>query len=438
MEVLTIIALLAAGVLIGWLLAVLRAKGASEQSVRHEIVAAELRTQLDQSQQLLLAERKDKEQLLSELAAVRQQNAGMEERLQQRARELEELRKSFAVEFENLANRIFEEKGKKFTEQNREQLDQTLHPFKEKLKEFEKKVDDVYKEENKERINLKAELKQLSDLNRQLTSEANNLATALKGDNKTQGNWGELVLEKILERSGLKEGEEYRTQFVTENAEGDRIKPDVVVMLPDQKHIIIDSKVSLVAYNQMIAASGEEERIRYLKAHTDSVRNHVKLLGEKNYQTAAGTESPDFVLLFMPLEPALGAALQHDAELFLYAWDRKIVIVSPSTLIATLRTIASIWKQERQTRNALQIAEEGGKLYDKFKGFVEDLVQVGRQMDSAKSKYEEAMNKLISGRGNLVSKAELMRKLGARTTKHLDRAITERAEDDAGLLPPEN
>ncbi|MBL7942392.1 MAG: DNA recombination protein RmuC [Flavobacteriales bacterium] len=436
MQLLIAIALIIAGALIGWLFATLRQRQAGDQHIRLQVEVETWRKQFDESQQQLKILQREKEQLLGEIASIRQQAASLTERLEQRSVEMAEMKKTFATEFENLANRIFEEKGKKFTEQNRDQLDQVLNPFKEKLKDFEKKVDDVYKEENKERINLKAELKQLSDLNRQLTSEANNLATALKGDNKAQGNWGELVLEKILERSGLKEGEEYQTQVVTENAAGDRIKPDVVVFLPDNKHIIIDSKVSLVAYNQMIAAQSDDERLRFMKAHADSVRNHVKLLGEKNYQTSTGTDSPDFVLLFMPIEPALGAALQHDTELFLYAWDRKIVIVSPSTLIATLRTIASIWKQERQTRNAFQIAEEGGKLYDKFKGFVDDLVQVGRQMDGAKAKYEEAMNKLISGRGNLVSKAEIMRKLGARTTKQLDRAIVERAEDIDDLPEP--
>jgi DNA recombination protein RmuC len=438
MNITMVVGLLLAGAVIGWLASLVLQRKAQARQLQAEAVTVELRALLSTAEQQLLSERLDKEHQMRELAAARERIASLQERLDQRLKELEEVKKSFSTEFENLANRIFEEKGKKFTEQNREQLDLVLNPFKEKLKDFEKKVDDVYREENNERINLKAELKQLSDLNRQLTSEANNLATALKGDNKTQGNWGELVLEKILERSGLKEGEEYQTQFVTSNAAGDRIKPDVLVMLPDNKHIIIDSKVSLVAYNQLVAAEDPTERQRLIKTHADSVRNHVKLLGEKNYHTGAGTDSPEFVLLFMPIEPALGAALQFDAELFMYAWDRKIVIVSPSTLIATLRTIASIWKQERQTRNALRIAEEGGKLYDKFKGFVDDLVQVGRQMDSAKTKYEEAMNKLVTGRGNLVGKAELMRKLGAATTRHIERAITERAEDDAGLLPQDN
>jgi DNA recombination protein RmuC len=322
-----------------------------------------------------------------------------------------------------LANKILDEKSQKFTDQNKNNLDIILNPLKERIKEFEKRVEDTYKAENAERITLKTEIKNLIELNKQISEEANNLATALKGDNKQQGNWGELVLEKILERSGLKEGDEYKTQHTDQNASGDRIRPDVVIFLPDGKHVIVDSKVSLVAYNACVNSPTEEERSRFLKLHIESLRNHIKLLGDKNYQSATGLHSPDFVLLFVPIESSFSLALQADVELFNFAWDRKIVIVSPSTLLATLRTIASIWKQERQTRNSLEIAEEGGKLYDKFVAFYEDLVKVGSKMDSAKADYVEAMKKLYEGSGNLVRRAEKMKTLGAKTTKQLPNAL---------------
>lgn len=372
-------------------------------------------------------ERSKTDVLQPKLAAAVKENENLLQKLTEQKAELEQLNQRFTREFENLANRILDEKSQKFTEQNRSNLDIILNPFKEKLREFEQKVDLAYKAESTERITLKAEIKNLIDLNKQISEEANNLATALKGDNKQQGNWGEMVLEKILERSGLIEGTEYKTQVTDTNVQGDKIKPDVVIFLPDNKHVIVDSKVSLVAYNNCVNASTDEERARYLKLHVESLRGHVKLLSDKGYQTASGLESPDFVLLFVPIESSFSLAVQGDAELFNFAWDRKIVIVSPSTLLATLRTIASIWKQERQTRNALEIAEEGGKLYDKFVSFYEDLVKVGKKMDDAKEDYKEAMKKLYDGTGNLVRRAEKMKELGAKTSKQLPQQLIDRA-----------
>lgn len=372
-------------------------------------------------------ERSKTDVLQPKLAAAVKENENLLQKLTEQKAELEQLNQRFTREFENLANRILDEKSQKFTEQNRSNLDIILNPFKEKLREFEQKVDQAYKAESTERITLKAEIKNLIDLNKQISEEANNLATALKGDNKQQGNWGEMVLEKILERSGLIEGTEYKTQVTDTNVQGDKIKPDVVIFLPDNKHVIVDSKVSLVAYNNCVNASTDEERARYLKLHVESLRGHVKLLSDKGYQTATGLESPDFVLLFVPIESSFSLAVQGDAELFNFAWDRKIVIVSPSTLLATLRTIASIWKQERQTRNALEIAEEGGKLYDKFVSFYEDLVKVGKKMDDAKEDYKEAMKKLYDGTGNLVRRAEKMKELGAKTSKQLPQQLIDRA-----------
>jgi DNA recombination protein RmuC len=357
----------------------------------------------------------------SDLSEAKTMNQNLKEKLDSQEIDLR-------TKFENLANKILEEKSLKFTEQNKNNLDIILNPLKDKIKDFEQKVELAYKTESAERNTLKGEIRSLVMLNKEMNEVTNNLVNAFKGDNKQQGNWGELVLEKILERSGLIKDQEYKTQFVTTNDDGDRIKPDVVIFLPDDKNIIIDSKVSLVAYDAFVNATEEEDRIRFRKAHIDSVRSHIKLLGEKNYQTASGLNTPDFILLFIPIESSFSAAIQADQDLFNYAWDRKIVMVSPSTLLATLRTVSSIWKQERQTRNALQIAEEGGKLYDKFVGFVEDLLNVGKKMDAAKVDYIEAMKKLTDGSGNLVKRAEKMKELGAKAGKSLPQQIIERAE----------
>ncbi|MCW5909348.1 MAG: DNA recombination protein RmuC [Chitinophagales bacterium] len=429
------------GVVVGFALAYffLKSKSQSELSAAIEKArmleqnAAELKNELrllsENNDAKLNEERKRVEALKEELAGIKTENANLLQKLHEQHGQLDELNQRFAKEFENLANRILDEKSQKFTEQNRTNLDVILNPLKERIKEFEQKVEQTYKHESAERITLKTEIKNLLELNKQLSEEANNLATALKGDNKQQGNWGELVLEKILERSGLKEGEEYKTQQTAANDEGRQIKPDVIVFLPDNKHIIIDSKVSLVAYEACVNASDENERTKFLKQHVDSVRNHIKLLSDKNYQTAGGYHSPDFVLLFIPIESSFSLALQGDNDLFNFAWDRKIVIVSPSTLLATLRTIASIWKQERQTRNALEIAEEGGKLYDKFVAFVEDLIKVGNGLKKTQGDYEDAMKKLYEGTGNLVRRAEKMRELGAKTSKQIPQNLIDRASE---------
>ncbi len=409
----------------------LEERKAAEARLLEERKAAEARLLHDRAvaDSRIAEERQKVESLSTSYSVANTQNENLQKRLAEQKGELEELNKKFTTEFENLANKILEEKSQKFSDQNRTNLDIILNPFKEKLKEFENKVDQTYRAESAERITLKAEIKNLVELNKQISEEANNLATALKGDNKQQGNWGELVLEKILERSGLVEGTEYKTQITSTNVEGDKIRPDVVIFLPDNKHVIVDSKVSLVAYNACVNSITEEERLRFLKLHIESLRSHIKLLSDKNYQTAAGFESPDFVLLFVPIESSFSLAVQGDADLINFAWDRKIVIVSPSTLLATLRTIASIWKQERQTRNALEIAEEGGKLYDKFVGFYEDLKKVGEKMDEGKKMYTEAMKKLYDGSGNLIRRAEKMRELGAKTTKQLPQNIIDRASE---------
>src|ERR1019366_2101430 len=333
--------------------------------------------------------------------------------------ELENINKKYTTEFENIANKILDEKSKKFTDQNKTNLDIILNPLKEKIKDFETKVEKAYKTESDERITLKAEIKNLIDLNKQVSEDANNLAKALKGDNKKQGNWGEVILEKVLERSGLVKGQEYVTQFSTNNSEGNRIQPDAIIKLPDDKQIIVDAKVSLIAYEACVNAATDEDREKFIKEHLLSVRNHVKLLSSKDYQSSPDFNTPDFVLLFIPIESSFSIAVQADQELFNFAWDRKIVIVSPSTLLATLRTIASVWKQERQTKNAIEIAKQSGALYDKFVGFIDDMDKIGKSIDTSKKAYDSAINKLHKGSGNLVKRAQDIEKLGAKTTKQI-------------------
>jgi DNA recombination protein RmuC len=377
----------------------------------------------------LETERKKNAELINDLATSKTGNENLLMRLNEQKQELEKLEDRFKTEFKNIANELLEDKSKRFTEQNNKNLNDILKPLSEKIQLFEKKVEEAYDKELRDKISLREEVRKLFDLNQKLSDEAHNLTKALKGDTKKQGNWGELILEKVLERSGLVKDVEYKTQFSTTNLEGSRIQPDVVVFLPDNKHIIIDSKVSLIAYNALVNTDTDEQRDKYILEHLLSVKNHIKGLSEKSYQSSADITAPDFVLLFMPIESSFSVAIQADNELFNYAWDRKIVMVSPSTLLATLRTIASIWKQERQTKNALEIARQSGALYDKFKGFVDDLIAVGKKMDDAKGAYSDAMNKLSSGSGNIVKRVEDLKKLGAKTEKALPQALVERSEE---------
>ncbi len=363
------------------------------------------------------------------LARAEEAFKGMNEKLSNEKQEKEALQKNLLSQFENIASKILEDKSVRFTEQNKINLDIILTPLKEKIKTFEEKVDKAYKEESAERITLKAEIKNLVELNKQVSEEANNLAKALKGDNKMQGNWGEVILEKILERSGLAKDSEYITQFQTSNESGKTIKPDVVVLLPDNKHIVIDSKVSLTAYESFVNADDESLREKFSKEHIGSVKNHIKLLSEKNYQASSEFNTPDFVLMFIPIESSFSMAIQSDAELFNFAWERKIVMVSPSTLLATLRTISSLWKQEKQTKNALEIAKQGGALYDKFVGFVEDLEKIGKSIDTTQIAYSSAMNKLQNRSGNLIKRVQDIEKLGAKTTKSLSDKYLEKNDN---------
>lgn len=361
-----------------------------------------------------------KEQNIQRLAKAEVEFANLREKLASQKQEMEELQKKFTTEFENIANKILEKNSEKFTAANQKNISEVLNPLKEKIQLFEKKVDDTYKQGLKDQTDLQAELKKLFDLNSKISEEANNLTRALKGDVKKQGNWGEVVLERILERSGLNEGEKgYQKQYSDTAEDGKRIQPDIVINLPDNKHIIVDSKVSLIAFERAVNAETDNERIKSIKEHIFSLKAHIKGLSEKHYQTARHLNSPDFVLLFIPIEASFSLAIQEDQDIFSYAWDQKVVIVSPSTLLATLRTIASIWQQENQTKNALEIARQGGALYDKFVGFIADMEKIGKSIQTSQSTYNDAMNKLHSGSGNLVRRAENIKLLGAKTTKEL-------------------
>ncbi|NHM01282.1 DNA recombination protein RmuC [Flavobacterium difficile] len=356
------------------------------------------------------------------------------ERNKEQKQEVNELQEKFSKEFENLANKILEEKTQKFTEQNKENLKNILSPLQDKILHFEKKVEDTHKESIDYHAALRQQILGLREMNAQMSKETINLTKALKGDNKMQGNWGELVLERVLEKSGLEKGREYEVQQAFINDAGTRILPDVIINLPDGKKMVVDSKVSLTAYEKYVNEEDETLQNSYLKEHVNSVKRHVEQLSDKRYQDIYQMESPDFVLLFIPIEPAFALALQEDQSLYNKAFEKNIVIVTPSTLLATLRTIDSMWTNQKQQENAIEIARQAGALYDKFEGFVTDLIKIGKKMDEAKVEYSSAMNKLTEGKGNLVNSAEKLKKMGAKAKKALPEAILKRAENNEELL----
>lgn len=356
------------------------------------------------------------------------------ERNKEQKQEVNELQQKFTKEFENLANKILEEKTQKFTEQNKENLKNILSPLQDKIQHFEKKVEDTHKESIDYHAALRQQIVSLSEMNAQMSKETINLTKALKGDSKMQGNWGELVLERVLEKSGLEKGREYEVQQAFTSEEGSRILPDVIINLPDGKKMVVDSKVSLTAYEKYVNEEDDVQQNIYLKEHVNSVKRHVEQLSDKRYQDIYQMESPDFVLLFIPIEPAFALALQEDLNLYNKAFEKNIVIVTPSTLLATLRTIDSMWTNQKQQENAIEIARQAGALYDKFEGFVSDLIKIGKKMDEAKIEYSSAMNKLTEGKGNLVTSAEKLKKMGAKAKKALPEAILKRAENDDDLV----
>ncbi|MFC1586044.1 DNA recombination protein RmuC [Fibrobacterota bacterium] len=397
---------------------------------RLEERAAGLDKSLEERSEELEQERKLAGQFQVQAAELKSENAHLREKLDGQKEELEKMQEKFKAEFENLANKILEDKSTRFTEQNKANLDEILKPLGEKIKDFQKRVEETYDKESKMRYSLKDEIIRLSELNMQMSKEANNLTRALKGDSKTQGNWGEMVLQRVLEKSGLEKGREFLIQESMQTEEGNRQQPDVVLVMPESKNMVVDSKVSLSAYERYVSAEDESQKEAALKEHIASIKNHVKGLSEKSYQNLYQINTPDFVLMFLPVESAFVLAVQNDENIFIEAFNKNIVIVSPSTLLATLRTIASIWRQEKQTRHAIKIATESGRMYDKFTAFVYDLEDIGKKLQLTQKAYGMAHNKLTSGAGNLVKKAEDIKKLGAKAAKALPGHLVEHDDED--------
>ncbi len=336
------------------------------------------------------------------------------------------------TQFENLAHKIFEERGKQFSEQNQQSIENLVAPLKQQLGEFKTRVETVYDNETKDRISLREEIVSLRRDTAKMNQEALNLTKALKGDNKAQGNWGEMILEKVLEQSGLRKGIEYETQGAFRDEDNRLFKPDVIVRLPENKDVIIDSKVSLVAYERYCSTEDDQQRLEALKQHTEAVRNHIKGLSNKDYSSLKGLRSLDFVLLFMPIEAAFMAAFQADEKLFNDAFEHKIVVVTPTTLLATLRTVQNIWRYEQQNENARLIADKAGALYDKIRGFAEDIEKLGNQLNTAHKTYDGIVNKLSSGNGNLLRQASVFEELGVKIKKKLPKTLTEQMDLEEG------
>jgi len=364
--------------------------------------------------------------LEAELEAERRQAAEKIALLQSSTQEAKD---ALSNQFKNLANEILEERSRRFALQNQENLDVLLKPLSEKLSEFRQQVNDTYQNEARERFALKQEIERLAGLNLQMSNDTKALTNALKGESKTQGDWGELVLETILENSGLRKGEEYLVQDTQTMADGSRLQPDVVIRLPEAKHLVIDSKVSITAYTRYIQADDESQKNAELGAHVQSIRQHIQGLSAKNYQDLYGLGSIDFVLMFIPVEPAFLAAMRHAPDIYQEALRKNIVLVCPSTLLATVRTVAHVWRQEHQNRNAQEIARQCANLYDKFVGFVDDLEKVGQRLEQAQVSYGDAVNKLKTGKGNLIRTAENVKKLGVKPNKSLPNQLLDTSDD---------
>lgn len=428
MEIIYLIIGLIVGGLAAWFIASSKFKGESGRVEERSVILERERSTLENNLNL---ERQKVIDLNSRLSALQSDYNNLQQKLTEQKAEVEELQQKFTKEFENLANKIFKEKTDEFSKQSKTNLSEILNPLKEKINEFQNKVEETNKESIDRFASLRQQLTSLKDMNQQITQEAKNLTEALKGQSKTQGNWGEFILESILEKSGLVKGREYVVQESLTSESGKRFQPDVIIKLPENKSIVVDSKVSLVGYEKFISEEDEHQKQLGLREHINSIRSHIKNLSGKNYQNLYQLESLDFVLMFMPIEPAFALAVQNDQTIFNDAFEMNIVIVSPSTLLATLRTISSIWRQENQNKNALEIARQSGDMLDKFTTFVEDLLTVGKGLISVKDNYDKAMNKLTDGRGNLISRAEKIKELGAKTSKSLPPAILNRAKEDS-------
>ncbi len=443
LTIFTFVAALSVGIFIGKLL--FSAQSQSEKNVLEERSIA-LQSQLDSLKQQMANDRQsfekqlqatnvekenirtEKDSLAIQLTKSEVDFENLRERNLEQKQEVEKLQEKFTKEFENLANKILEEKTSKFTQQNKENLQNILSPLQDKIHLFEKKVEDTHKESIDYHAALRQQIVGLKEMNEQMSKETLNLTKALKGDSKMQGNWGELVLERVLEKSGLEKDREYYVQQSHTSEDGQRVFPDVVINLPDGKKMVVDSKVSLTGYEKYINEEDEALKNTFLKEHVNSIRRHVDQLGEKNYHDLYQIESPDFVLLFIPIEPAFAIALNEDTALYNKAFERNIVIVTPSTLLATLRTIDSMWANQKQQENAFEIARQAGALYDKFHGLLTDLISVGKKIDDAKVGYSDAMNKLADGKGNLITSVEKLKKMGAKAKKSLPENILKRAD----------
>lgn len=430
---------------LGWYLRLLKSKGniAQLQERVHQLQIQNDEVK-QQRQEQALAEQKQHNSLVTELKEIRREKEFLNTELARRntsfenlqaqlvsqKKEVHQLQEKFGLEFENLANKILEEKSNKFTKQNSDNLKLILHPLQEKIKTFEQKVEQTHKESIDHHAALRQQIFGLKEVNLQMSKETINLTKALKGDSKTQGNWGELVLERVLQKSGLEKNREYFAQKSFKTESGHTVLPDVIIYLPDNKKMIVDSKVSLTAYEKYHNEDEIPKKQEYLKQHLLSIKTHIKQLSEKRYQDLYDIASPDFVLMFIPIEPAFALAVNQDNHLYNTAFEKNIIIVTPTTLLATLRTIDTMWNNEKQQRNALEIAKQAGTLYDKFEGLIKDLTNIGKKMDSAKLDYTQAMNKLVDGKGNLITSVEKLKKMGAKAKKSIPETLVEKATEN--------
>lgn len=396
--------------------------GLKERNVLLEQENKNWKQELRENQSELIA-------LNNKLAFSESHLANVQEKLSEQKGELVKLRETFNMEFKNLANEILEEKAKRFTEQNKTNISEILTPLNNRIKEFEKKVEETYDKEAQQRFSLKEQVRQLAELNQQISKEANSLTKALKGESKTQGNWGEMILESILEQTGLRKGEEYTVQESFTAESGKRYQPDVVVHYPGDRSVVIDSKVSLTAYERLTSAETDSDKADAIKAHLLSIRNHINELSEKKYEDLQSVKTLDFVMMFLPVEPAYLVAIQNDPQLWMYAYNKRILLISPTNLVVVLKMVESLWKQEFQSRNVLEIARQGGALYDNFVMLSERLVNLGKRIDDASNLYRETMQKLSEGRGNLIGRVENLKALGVKAKKQMPDSLLRQALD---------
>ena len=437
MEIIALLVGIGGGAVASWL--ILKYKYAAEAQAHTSVILVEqeknrtLQNQVADLRQEIDRERRRALEVSQALASVEADYRNLQEKLLDQKKEVELLNEKFAIQFKNLANEIFEDKSRKFTDQNKSNIFDLLKPLGEKIVQFEKKVEETHRDTITRNSALREQLENLQKLNVQMTREAENLTRALRGDTKAQGAWGEFILESILEKSGLEKDREYFVQESFTTAEG-RLRPDVVIRLPEGKHVIVDSKVSLTAYNNFVNAEADQDKVLYLKSHLISIRQHMKLLGDKNYQRNITDNSPDFVIMFIPIEPAYILAIQSEKTLYEEALEKRIVFVSPTLLIPSLQLIKNTWKQEYQNRNTAEIVRQATGLYEKFKGFTEDLIEIGSSLRKTQLSYESAMSKLTSGTGNLVRRVEEFKKLGISPTKNVDQRLIDRATDQGDLF----